>query len=450
MNTALLLILLCVSGLLLAFGMSRRGAIYEFPFLAGTVFGGFMVPQLIGLLNDPFLPRGALEKTLVMAVLSAAMCWFGHALNRHPLRMLDWHFDRTRLLWASGGLSLVGSYFYFALGRLPEELTDSTQWSGLPVAYLFFARMLTYGFAIAVIVYMHSASKVALMLALFDSLFYLERIVIAGRRADLVEFAFIILLALWFQRNRSVPRGAMLAAVIAGALFVNSIGDYRGAMEEARGSWWDAVSNIDYVGNLEKIAEQGGAELKNAVYNIEAISRTMRFDYGAFHWNALVFSYVPAQLVGQGFKQSLMIPMENAAYLEFFYSPRLGTTLTGLTDAFGSFWYFGCLKFFAIAFIMSKLYMAARRDSFAAQLVYSLIVPAAMQAITHHTQVFVSPWIHMILFLLPALLFARTRRKLPQRAGPMPQARGGRDGNPMRGRDRYRPLPLGGPREEPC
>jgi len=45
---------------LLGWGMREKGRIYEFPFLAGATFTGFVLPQLIGLRNDPVLPEYAL------------------------------------------------------------------------------------------------------------------------------------------------------------------------------------------------------------------------------------------------------------------------------------------------------------------------------------------------------------------------------------------------------
>jgi hypothetical protein len=95
---------------------------------------------------------------------------------------------------------------------------------------------------------------------------------------------------------------------------------------------------------------------------------------------------------------------------KYSYIPIEGSTPTGLSDAFQSFWYFGCLKFFLIALVMQKLWLAARHGSLTAQLLYMLMPVQAMQAITHTTHSFVAPWIHMAIFLLPALLLAHRRR----------------------------------------
>ena len=96
-------------------------------------------------------------------------------------------------------------------------------------------------------------------------------------------------------------------------------------------------------------------------------------------------------------------------YLRYGYSKRSGLTTTGFVDAFNSFWYFGFIKFFVVAFIMSKLFMAANRGHRVAQLLCMLLTVPAMHIVTHSTFWFFKMWPHMVLFLLPALLYARVR-----------------------------------------
>jgi hypothetical protein len=98
-------------------------------------------------------------------------------------------------------------------------------------------------------------------------------------------------------------------------------------------------------------------------------------------------------------------------YAQYLYTKRSGLTTTGMTDSFGSFWYFGCIKFFIIAFIMSKLFLAANRGNSVAQILCMVLTVPAMHAITHSTFWFYKFWPHMLLFLLPALLYARVGRK---------------------------------------
>jgi hypothetical protein len=69
---------------------------------------------------------------------------------------------------------------------------------------------------------------------------------------------------------------------------------------------------------------------------------------------------------------------------------------------------------------MQKLWLAARCGGMTAQLLYMLLVVHAMEAITHTTQNFVNPWVHIALFLMPALLLARRSIK-SQRTGGLSQ-----------------------------
>ena len=127
MITPLLLSFTAVCIFLLCQGMLKRGAIYGYPFLAGAVFVGFALPQLVGLSHERFLPPGALESTLLMATLCAAMCWVGAAVAYPPRRKPVWNYDDRRLLVLSAVLSLLGGYFYYAISRLPPEMTENTQ-----------------------------------------------------------------------------------------------------------------------------------------------------------------------------------------------------------------------------------------------------------------------------------------------------------------------------------
>lgn len=408
---SLLVIFALICAFLLLQGMLRRGAIYQYPFLIGAVFTGFVLPQLIGLSHEPFLPPGGLEKTIIMAILCATMCLVGTRVVRRPWRSFNWKFDERKLLLASAALSLFGAYFYYAISRLPPEMINDSMWSGLPVAYLFFARMLTYGFAIAVLLFAHNRSRLALLLVFFGAAFYFDSVIIAGRRAELIEFATIILMAGWFQRNRCLPRPLMLIGLTLGALFINSAGEYRAATLNEEGPQWNRVADIDFVGNIKRLTEEGGSELRNALYIISAVDHNMEFDLGAFHWNRLVFAYVPRQLVGDDIKNELYLPLGDVALEEYQYTGPAGSTVTGLSDAFQSFWYFGCLEFFLIAVIMQKLWLAARSGNMTAQLLYMLLPVQAMQAVTHYTNNFLLPWPHMAIFLLPALLLARQGRR---------------------------------------
>ena len=305
---------------------------------------------------------------------------------------------------AAALLSAVGAYFYIKISHLPSEMTIGVQMSGAPVVYLFFARLLTYGLAIATLCFARSPSIAAGSIALVDLIICLDRVLITGKRAEALELVLILALALWFQRRVSAPRSLVFAGLILGAFAMNSMADYREITRRTGSFDWESIRRIDVAANFEELLKSGGPELRNAVVRVDTIDRNQMFDYGTIHWNRLVFNYVPAQLFGRSVKDSLMLTIPPQ---EREYQPLTGTTETGMVDAFQSFWYFGSLKFLVLSLLIANIWSAAQSGSTTAQLIYILSIVPAMHAVSHLTDWIVSVWVHMLIFLLPALIFAR-------------------------------------------
>jgi hypothetical protein len=404
MDWLLLSILLAASVGLTIAGLTRPGKIYEYPFLAGTTFLGFVFPQLPAYADDPFLPAGAFAKTVFFTILCVAACGVGWAAGNRPRRMLAWRFGEQRLLWVSGLLVLAGAFFYFKLSRLPKEELLGGPWTGISTVYHFFSRVLFYGWIAAVLCFIRQPRAFSLAIVLFGTMLILDRIVFGGRRQEATELLLTILIALWFQRRIAVPRAIALAAALCAGLALSSTGDYRSVStnDDAK---WSQISNIHFVDNFIDLLQNGGPEMINAILRVNFTDRSQTFDFGATHWNILVFNFVPAQFLGRDFKDSLMIPVIQ----DRNYNPLTGTTETGISDAFVSFWYLGALKFFLIAYLLGRMYRAALTGSTAAQILYILSAGTSMMVITHHTQWIISDWIQAAFFLLPGLVIARKR-----------------------------------------
>lgn len=410
---------------LLAGGLlARPERMYQFPFLAGVMTFGFLLPQLPALVHDRFLPSGAYAKTMIMGILSLAMLVLGWRMARRPIKLLRMSFSETRLLWAAAGLSVFGAIFYFLLSRLPGDVSIGMQMTGMPVVYLFFAQLMPYGLAIALLCLARRPSWFALAIILFDLVFYLDRILVTGKRAEAIQLLLMILLAFWFYRRMVVPRIIMFAGIFAGTFLMTSMGDYRQITRAASGFVLDDIIEIDYAANFNETLERGGLEMRNAVLRIDEIDRRLEFDYGKFHWNRIVFTFVPAQLVGARIKDALRLATPQPGR---DYNPLTGTTETGLVDAFASFWYFGALKFLLLAWVMRRLWETAVAGEMLGQLVYMLSIVPAMHAISHQTDWVVTVWLHMAIFLVPVLSVCRIRNRSvnlpmpPQQSAVMPR-----------------------------
>ena len=316
-------------------------------------------------------------------------------------------------------MSLLGAFFFYQVSLLAVDVIETTggRWTGVITIYVLLAQLLTVGFAMALLLHLAKPTWPSLIVVLFGLAFYLDRILIHGRRAQTVELCLMVLMALWFQRRWLPPRGLMIGAFLLGTLFVNSIGEYRSTMlGEDRYSWSGAgvaeILEIDFVGNLHRIVEgeQPDYELYNAMLSIEATDRQQDLDYGLSLWNGFVQRYIPGQLIGPELKRSMYIERGDSARQLFGPVPHNGSTVTGLTDAFQSFWFFGAIKFFLIGFIMSRWWRAAKAGNRVAQMVLMLCVSASLHAITHTTHHFFLVFVEIVTFMLPALLYARVPR----------------------------------------
>jgi hypothetical protein len=197
---------------------------------------------------------------------------------------------------------------------------------------------------------------------------------------------------------------------------MSNVSEYRDVTRANSEPVWSKISKIDVAGNFEDQLQAGGPEMRNAIARISYISRQLRFDYGAIHWNRLVHDFVPRQIFGEDFKEALKLPMPPE---DRNYNPLTGTTETGMVDAFGSFWYFGVLEFFLLAYVMARLWATANAGWATGQIVYALSAIPAIHAISHLTDWVVESWVQMLLFLAPALLFAVTVRR-EDRGKPLP------------------------------
>lgn len=402
-----LLILVCL--VLLVWGFQKPQRMLQYPFLATAIFSGWVLPQLAGLSTEPTrFPPGALSKTIFMTLLCVVACYVGHIINKRPFSAFNWSFDHRRLLTAATVISLIGSYFFYRVSLLREDA--GSQWSGEITILAFFSELMTVGLVVAVVTYLHHPSRWALAIIGFDLIFFFDRIVIHGRRRAVIELSMIIGLALWFRFRKLPPRPLIAAILLVGALWINSVGDYRSVMLGTEGQGLAGITQIDFVGNLRRIATEGGSELTNALHDIEAFDQRGNFDWGKRYWNRFVRLYVPGQLIGEEVKRSMMLPQDPAALILFGYRSPTGSTRTGISHVFQSFWYFGAIEFLIIAYFMRSFFRAADRGHFVAQILLMLIFAGALESITHNTERFFLAWPRIILFLGPVLWFSKVRQ----------------------------------------
>jgi hypothetical protein len=421
LNTASLYGFIAVSFWLCIWGLAKPGRIYQYPFLAGVVFAGYLLPEALGLINDMTLPEGGYATAMMVAILCGIALYLGSTWHVKPFTALQWKFDPARLLVGALFLSLFGAAFTILLGTLPEEMLMEAQWSGTTVAYQYLAQTQLFGLALAATTFASRPSKLALGILIFDLAFYSGTVFVAGRRAITVKIGVILLSALWFKYRWAPPRLAVIGVVLAAVLLVFSIGQYRALTGTAAYGGWgghlptlEEFASIDFVGNFARTPKEGtGAhELRNAIYDLAAVQATGDYNFGKWYWNGFVFTALPAQILGRELKDALMFDLRNLSFDTYQFQALIGGTHTFISDTFQAFWYFGAIVFFVIGRILGSLYHAAMNGHVVAQVAYMTSIGDGLLAITHESVWYFTPWVFFFIFMVPVFLYARIRAPL--------------------------------------
>lgn len=416
MNVLLWLLILVVIAMV-GFCVIDSRRLYQFTFFFASSFIGFALPQIIGLSNETgtrflgVIPEGAIDMLILVSILCLIAVLLGdlratHHNGRMPIVPLA-EYDVVRLVRVCFGLT-AGSIFVMQLSTFfttEEQLQKMEgQYSGAITIIIFFAQMQKYGFALAVYLYFKLRSPLALMCAATGLLVNLFQFFTGFRRGSTADIIFMVILGVYFARRFVLPPWVMGLLFIVGALWSNSIGAFRGNEEM---SLIQKFQNVDIVEEFKDTLTQGGYELCNAAVYIWCADYEGEYDFGRFHWNQLVHGYFPGQIFGPDVKTALKFTERDLPFERLNYKSIKGATNTGLADAFCSFWYLGCLKFYIIGYVMGRWWNRGNRGDLRSQLAYISLMGVALHTISHGTFWLVNGYLHMVIFAYPCLWWAR-------------------------------------------
>jgi len=406
---------LCAGGTLLL--LAKPSRLYEYPYFMGAAFTAFILPQLFGLSLVRRAEDRMFSDVCMMAVLCYAACFIGYGLRISPW-LVRW---LNRVPHAAPGkleeavLTLAGVSFVFSvlIYRMPAE-AKAGLWTGTVTKYLFFARLADLAFPLCLFVAIRYRRKAGWAAAALSAAFPFSAVVFYGRREVAVRLAMSIAVVLFLTRRKAVPRWLLAAGILAAALIIPAIGQYRKVAEKDPVA---AARNLKPGELWGKVAQgESGTEVQNAMYLIAGTKAREDYGLGRGYWNQIVFAFVPAQYLGMEFKRSLMLGegpiadvvqvMEEGAG----YRPGFGTTVTGLGDSFHQFGYAGPLVFFALGWFFRRLWwITYHSQSEVLGGLYACLVPSAMKTVTHWTQSFLPELIYFTLFSGLVVWYSRIR-----------------------------------------
>ena len=391
--------------LLFAAAVARPRLIYQFPYFMAGTFIAFILPQAYALYLNEW--GGVyLESTLLMCCLCLAACWLGYLPRAHPaiLEKLNVPINTSRFLHGGIVLVLVGYYFTYKFATLPED-DIATSLTGIGTIYLFFGGLVYPGFAICFYCALKSRSLFTWAMSAVAAWIPLQAAVFYGRREPTALFLISLGMSLFFLRGKQAPRLVVIGSVIGAMFIIPAIGEYRKTAAEDPIEAWRQLDVVQEFNDYFDV--NATSELKNATVLIAATRESGAYEYGASYWNRIVFRFVPAQFVGESFKNSLMVGGTQRD-LGDFTEDELGYRMIG--DAFHEFSYLGCLFFAAMAYLFKDLWAAASQaNGTAAQVLYIQVTTSAMRALTHQTIDFLPGFIYSALFIALVAFYARER-----------------------------------------
>ncbi|MBX7102698.1 MAG: hypothetical protein K1X57_01360 [Gemmataceae bacterium] len=419
----LLIILSCVLVAIFGWAALNPSWIYRFTTMFAAAFAGFALPQLIGLSNETsvlatnVLPEGSLDIVILVSILCLFAVILGdirgvnHPGNK-PIVGYD-QYDPIRLIRVAVGLTVSG-FIIFQIGysMLDREYLEnlSTQTSG-PITLLYFFQMMQrYGLALSVLCYFRYRSPVALMAVIAVVASQFVSFLFTARRGTTADLVFILILGTYFGRRLVLPAWLLGLVFVVGTITSNSIGSFRGKSDL---SFLERFERAEILTQFGWTLENGGHELVNAAVISWCVEWEGDYDYGTYYWTQLVHAYFPGQIFGYDLKRMLMLPARDHALEVLGFRGPPGATCTGMCDAFRSFWYFGCIKFFVIAYVMGRWWYRANKGDLWSQLAYTSLMVSALHTVSHGTHWILNSYLHMFIFSYFPMYWCRVPKSAP-------------------------------------
>ena len=396
---------------LLVRAMFRPKLFYEYPYLIAAVFTAFILPQAYAAYQTGW-GGWYLDAALIMSSLCLAACWFGYLPKAHPALLEKFNVQVNLARFFHGGvlLVLIGYYFTYKFGTLEEDEITSTL-TGIGTIYLFFGALVYPGFAICFYCALNGQGPFAWIMTAIAAWVPVQMAVFYGRREPTVLFLLSLAMILYFLKGKRLPRLVILGAVIAAMFAIPATGEYRKSAAEDP---IEAFQQLDFAEQFNQyFHEDAPTEFKNAVMLIAVTMANGDYEMGAGYWNRLVFRFVPAQILGEGLKNSLMIGGKQRDFGEYVedsvgFRVPIGSTVTGIGDSFNEFGLFGCLVFVGIAYLFKNLWVAANQPGgTVAQILYIQVSTTGMRALTHQTIDFLPGLLYSVIFIGLVALYAK-------------------------------------------
>jgi hypothetical protein len=413
MVVLILLALLGISITSFLHGLLKTNWILRFPFWGGIVFLVFITFPLIGIEHEGSVVHGSVLRFSFIALLCLIGIFVGdywaqkvqippQREKEYPEELNAQNLNVFIFLYCT-----VGFYCYWRIRTM--FYSGESVMTGHALLFNFFVNLLVFSIVLLAVNFNLIHWIIRLEVIILGGTYFFGQIVFFGRRQTMMILFFLLMLTAWFRWHQLPRRKWVIVGIVVGFVVIFSIGEYRNAVGALYSSQAKSIGEISFINNVWIKCFKPSPEVMGGILVTDATAHAGEFDMGTFHWNRLVFNFVPKQLVGSEFKQSLMIGNANIKEMTD-YEISEATTLTGVTDSFVSFGYFGFIKFIIVAFCMGYWLRLANAGSRWYQTLYILMFVYALHTITHNTNWFLSPLVMVLLCCYPVYRIANKKK----------------------------------------
>jgi hypothetical protein len=393
--------------------MQDPSLIYHYPYIISFGFVVFTLPQVVLVYTRHIFPADSINRLFLMTVLCWGMAfagWYSYKPKSFIFRKIFLKsYDETKLSTVSAVFIVVGIFFNIISYRILNTEDFGGQATGIVTIYLFFQQLLFLGTGLCLSLWLKNRKSINLIFAIVGILYGLYIGILLGRRTQALYTLIILGLPFFLYLKRKPSRLIILSFMILSLLVIPSMSQYRQILKTSKdtSSFFQRLfSEMDFQKNLKEFyINAKSIELVNGGYVIDYVYRTSNYRMGTGYWNALVFRFVPAQLVGGDIKKSLMLDFDLFAASRKdvkAYNPNYipGGTTTGMADAFREFDYWGCFFFFFVGIFMKRIWFTIKetRNHFLIVL-YAIQLVDAIISVTHSTSTFLPGFISTFIFL---------------------------------------------------
>ncbi len=355
MDAFTLILIAIICSYFVVAGFVDTGRVFRFPFLFCAAVMIWTLPTAYTTFWDRSIIN---DQVYTLAITNAGLCLIGALIGYHCVsgcRKAAHQgptLDSARLFTANLPSLLLGigaSLYVLRIG------VDVEEWRGWPVYAIFVARFLRPALLVSLIATLLRPTKWKWSCVVVATFIPVYAAVVYFRRSDVFFTLLLTGIALNIVRGWKVPRLAVPLAM--GAAFFVAI-----LFPNFRSDPYKASNITGTVDSFEEVQNYLSGERSNefieGALTMDAIRQSGLYGWGTGFFNQFVSQYVPRGLVGEDFKDSLLvgqfIPV-TARYLVGFdyYKPYLSPS--GFTQAFCEFGWGGGFLLAGFGWLIAKL-----------------------------------------------------------------------------------------------